>query len=125
MQSFALALAGSPGLRIVMRRMYEVDPRHRPATQFIDVFRRLIKQAQADGDMRPGITAADIALSVFAVGGLVGHPTDAEQRLMRRHLIITLDGMRAEGRVSKLPADTMNAEEFHGFLHRSNAQLAW
>jgi AcrR family transcriptional regulator len=121
LETSTMALANNPGLRTAMRRMYDIDPLYRPAGPFAQVLQDLIASAQADGDMRDGITPGDLAVTIYAIGGLVGNPTDSEQRLIRRHLILTLDGMRASGASSDLPEDTASPQEFHALLHRSNA----
>lgn len=123
-ESAIFALAGSPGLRIVLRRMYDIDPHYRPAVSFTDQLNGLVTKAQREGSLRSGITGADLALMVFSLGGMVGWPTELESGLMRRQLVIFFDGLRADGACSKLPDSSMDAAEFHALVHRSNAPHA-
>jgi hypothetical protein len=60
-ESAIFALAGSPGLRTVMRCMYDIDPHHSPAVSFTDQVNGLVTKAQREGSLRPGISGADLA----------------------------------------------------------------
>ncbi|WP_061963927.1 TetR/AcrR family transcriptional regulator [Demequina aurantiaca] len=124
LESAVFALADAPGLRTVMRRMYDIDPDYRPAGSFTDSLTGLIERAQAEGTLREGVTGGDLALMMFSLGGMVGNPTDHEANLMRRQLVIFLDGIRADGKGTELPGTAMDAVEFHAFVHRSNAPHA-
>jgi hypothetical protein len=123
-ESAIFALAGSPGLRTVLRRMYDIDPHHSPAVSFTDQLNGLVTKAQREGSLRSGIIGADLALMMFSLGGMVGRPTEFESGLMRRQLVIFIDGLHVDGACSKLPDSSMDAAEFHAFVHRSNAPHA-
>ncbi|WP_062208964.1 TetR/AcrR family transcriptional regulator [Demequina oxidasica] len=124
LESAVFALADAPGLRTVMRRMYDIDPDYRPGGSFTDSLAGLIERAQAEGALRQGVTGGDLALMMFSLGGMVGNPTEREASLMRRQLVMFLDGIRADGKCTELPGAPMDAVEFHAFVHRSNAPLA-
>lgn len=121
LEAAVFALASQPGLRTVMRRMYDIDPTYRPAGAFSSTLQGLIARAQEEGTLRGGVTGADLGLIMFSLGGMVGDPTELEASLMRRQLVIFLDGMRADGKRTELPGGSMDDVEFHAFVHRSNA----
>lgn len=117
-------LSESPGLRTVMRRMYDIDPEYRPASAYSSALAQIISDAQAEGSLRAGITGSDIGLMVFSLGGMVGNPNEIESNLLRRQIVILLDGMRADGPCTPLPEEPMGDADFHAFVHRSNAPHA-
>lgn len=116
-----MTLADFPAVRAVMRRMYDIDPDYAPAAGMAATLQSLIDAAVAEGAMRPGITGGDLALTAFALGGMVGNPSAPEREMLRRHLVVFLDGLRADGHATDLPATTMSPRQFHTFVHRSNA----
>lgn len=117
-EHFTFAVADQPGLRTVMRRIYQIDPGYAPARGQVPGLQELIAQAQADGDMRPDITAGDVALVPFLVGTFSGDLTAGERSMLRRQLTYILDGMSARGTVSEVADRELSVEEFHRFVHR-------
>lgn len=120
LEAITLAIADIPAVRTVMRRMHEIDPSYAPANAAAVVVERLIEAAQAEGSMRAGVLPGDLAVTAFALASLVGRPTEHERAMLRRHLAIVLDGLRADGVASELPDSPMSVAEFHTFVHRSN-----
>ncbi|WP_430867502.1 TetR/AcrR family transcriptional regulator [Demequina aurantiaca] len=124
LESAVFALADFPGMRTVMRRMYDIDPTYRPADALTDILRDLVERAQEEGSLRADVIGSDLALIMFSMGGMVGAPTDRERDLMHRQLRIFLDGMRADHQQTELRGSAMDVVDFHAFLHRSNAPRA-
>lgn len=121
MDTATFAIADLPALRSVMRRMYDLDPEYDPGRGGTAVLQAAIEACEREGSIRPGITGGDLAVTGFALAGLVGRPTERERSMLRRHLAIFLDGLHADGPRSELPPLTMTAAQFRVFMHRSHA----
>lgn len=115
------AIADLPALKAVMRRMYDLDPDYDPGAVATPALQALVQACIDEGTMRPGITGGDLAVTAFSLAGLVGRPTERERSMLRRHLTIFLDGLRAESPASELAPLTMTGPQFRVFMHRSNA----
>ncbi|WP_084125387.1 TetR/AcrR family transcriptional regulator [Demequina sp. NBRC 110054] len=122
-ESVVLLLADMPGLRAVMRLMYEVEPDYAPTRNLAGPFGELMDQAKREGSMREDLEPGDVTLTMFALGSFVGRPVGVERDAISRAVRIALDGMRACDARSPLPDATMAPEEFHAFTHRRNAPL--
>ncbi|WP_062205848.1 TetR/AcrR family transcriptional regulator [Demequina salsinemoris] len=120
-ESVVLLLADLPGLRAVMRLMYEVEPEYAPTQVMAAPFADLVAAAKAEGEMREDLKLGDITLTMFALGSFVGHPQGVERDALRRAILIALDGMRATSTRHELPEAPMTMDEFHAFTHRRNA----
>lgn len=116
-----LIVADTPGVRAVMRLMYDLDPEYAPARRAVAPFDQLISAAKAEGALRDDITAADLTLTVFSLGSFVGRPVGPEREALSRISRLVVDGMRADGAKSDLPPAQMDQPAFHAFMHRSNA----
>ncbi|WP_084631056.1 TetR/AcrR family transcriptional regulator [Demequina aestuarii] len=120
LEAVTLAIADVPAVRTVMRLMHEIDPSYSPANAAAVVVERVIRAAEEEGALRAGVAPADLAVTAFALASLVGRPTELERAMLRRHLAIVLDGLRADGPAGELPPSPMSIEEFHTFVHRAN-----
>lgn len=120
LEAITFAIAEMPGLRAVMRRMHQIDPDYAPARPLSGAIRELVAEAQQEGTLRPDVRAGDLAITPFALGGLIGHPTPNERAHLRRQLGILVDGLRAERATADLPPAEMSPEILHRFVHRPN-----
>jgi AcrR family transcriptional regulator len=96
LESMVEMQARDKGLRDVMLSGRPVAPdEDLIGTQFKPPLDALLARAQQEGDLRPGLTATDVAVLEIAVQSAAeftaGHAPDA----WRRYLAIVLDGMRA------------------------------
>ncbi|MFV0632873.1 TetR/AcrR family transcriptional regulator [Demequina sp.] len=124
LESVTFALADFPALRAVMRRMYDIDPSYMPAGALTPQFQDVVERAQREGALRQGVAGEDITSTALALAGLVGRPTGAERDMIKRQLVIVLDGLRARDDASPLPGVALNPDEFHVFTHRANGPAA-
>lgn len=116
------AVADTPGLRAVMRHMYDIDPDYAPARPLLPELEAVLAEAKSAGVLRDDVTAGDVALAVFTTGSLVDRPVGAERESLLRLTLLTLDGMRADGKRSDLPTGVNDPVTFHSFVHRSHAR---
>jgi AcrR family transcriptional regulator len=65
---------------------------------------QLVAQAQAQGKLRPDVTAEDIPVLLWSLGGVIETTADVAPDLWRRQLALLLDGLRAEAATTPLPA---------------------
>ncbi|GHS88739.1 TetR family transcriptional regulator [Actinomycetota bacterium] len=65
---------------------------------------RLIDRARADGDVRGGITVADVVMILWMVTEVAKHGGDAGPTVHRRYLELLCDGLRAHPAQGELPA---------------------
>ncbi|MFW2512742.1 TetR/AcrR family transcriptional regulator [Demequina sp. SO4-13] len=121
LEAVTFAVAEVPAVRTVMRRMHDIDPTSTPGDAATGDLQGLVDAAHAEGTIRSGITGRDLALTAFALAGMVGRPTERERTMLRRHLAIFLDGLRADGTASALPTEAMTSAQFRAFVHRSNS----
>ena len=121
MDTATFAIADLPALRTVMRLMYDLDPDYDPGSGGTAVLQAATDACEREGSIRPGITGGDLAVTGFALAGLVGRPTERERSMLRRHLAIFLDGLHADGPRAELPPLTMTPSQFRVFMHRSHA----
>ncbi|SIN86514.1 TetR/AcrR family transcriptional regulator [Agromyces cerinus] len=109
-------LADSPYLPAVMRRVAELDPKHRPATEFVPMMDAVVARAQAEGSLRRDVTAVDLSVMVDMLGSL-GQYGKAYLPYWRRQLTVMLDGLRARPDVTPLPGEGQAFDEFHDMSH--------
>jgi AcrR family transcriptional regulator len=78
----SMRFANAPRIESASRRAY-------------DLCRRIVEQAQAEGSLRPDITAEDLAFVVWAVSRVSEATHAIDPDAWRRYLALTLDGFRA------------------------------
>lgn len=113
-------LAERPYVPGVLRRMGELDPDHRPGMEFQALLDGIVERAQAEGSLRPDVTAVDLSVLVDMLGSL-GQYGGAYLPYWRRQLTIVLDGLRARPEATALPGVALEFAEFHDMSHRKRA----
>jgi AcrR family transcriptional regulator len=94
------------GLRDVMLCRRPVAPdQDLIATQFKPPLVALLARAGQEGDLRPGLTATDVAVLEIAVQSTAEFTAAASPDAWRRYLTIVLDGMRAHTEDATKPLD--------------------
>lgn len=110
-------LAERPYVPAVLRRVAELDPDHRPGMEFQALLDGIVERAQAEGSLRPDVTAVDLGVLVDMLGSL-GQYGGAYLPYWRRQLTIVLDGLRARPEATPLPGVALEFGEFHDMSHR-------
>jgi AcrR family transcriptional regulator len=96
LESMVEMQATDKGLRDVMLSGRPVAPGNDLiATQLRPPLVALLTRAEQDGDLRPGLTATDVAVLEIAVQSTAEFTAAAAPDAWRRYLAIVLDGMRA------------------------------
>ena len=96
LESMVEMQARDKGLRDVMLSGRPVAPdQDLIGTQFKPPLVALLARAQQEGDLRPGLTATDVAVLEIAVQSAAEFTAAAAPDTWRRYLAIVLDGMRA------------------------------
>ncbi|WP_136707504.1 TetR/AcrR family transcriptional regulator [Agromyces sp. H66] len=116
-------LANAPYVPAVMRRMGEIDPDYRPGAEFAEPIDGLVERAQAEGSLRPDVTAVDLAVLVDMLGSL-GQYGGTYLPYWRRQLAIVLDGLRARPDLTPLPGAGLDFDTFHDMSHRKGPRPA-
>jgi AcrR family transcriptional regulator len=106
-----------PYLPAVMRRVAELDPEHRPGTELQEAADGIVERAQAEGSLRPDVTAVDLSVLVDMLGSL-GQYGGAYLPFWRRQLAVVLDGLRARDGLTPLPGAALDFGEFHDMSHQ-------
>ena len=83
---------------------------------------RLIERAQQAGALRPDVVYEDISLLLWTSGRVVDSTRDVAPEFWRRHLTLTLDGLRA-GDASPLPHPPLTAAQHATAMERLAEQL--
>jgi AcrR family transcriptional regulator len=109
-------LVASPHLPAVMRRVAELDPTHRPGTEFAPMMDAVVSRAKAEGTLRQDVTAVDLSIMVDMLGSL-GQYGGAYLPYWRRQLAVMLDGLRARPDLTPLPGEGQAFDEFHDMSH--------
>ena len=78
----SMRFANAPRIESASRRAY-------------DLTRRIVELAQAEGSLRPDITAEDLAFVVWALSRVSEATHAIDPHAWRRYLALTLDGFRA------------------------------
>lgn len=110
-------LAERPYIPGVLRRVAELDPDHRPGMEFQALLDDIVERAQAEGALRPDVTAVDLGVLVDMLGSL-GQYGGAYLPYWRRQLTIVLDGLRARPDARPLPGAALDFAGFHEMSHR-------
>jgi AcrR family transcriptional regulator len=110
-------LAERPYIPGVLRRVAELDPDHRPGMEFEALLDGLVERAQAEGALRPDVTAVDLGVLVDMLGSL-GQYGGAYLPYWRRQLTIVIDGLRARPDATPLPGAALDFAGFHDMSHR-------
>lgn len=110
-------LAERPYIPGVLRRVAELDPDHRPGMEFQALLDDIVERAQAEGALRPDVTAVDLSVLVDMLGSL-GQYGGAYLPYWRRQLTIVLDGLRARPDATPLPGAALDFAGFHEMSHR-------
>jgi AcrR family transcriptional regulator len=96
LESMVEMQARDKGLRDVMLCGRPVAPQEDLiATQFKPPLEALLERAQQQGDLRPDLTATDVAILEIAVQSTAEFTAVATPDAWRRYLSMVLDGMRA------------------------------
>jgi hypothetical protein len=87
-------------------------------TQFKPPLVALLARAQQEGDLRPGLTATDVAVLEIAVQSTAEFTAAAAPDAWRRCLAIVLDGMRARPEDVTEPLDQppLNDEQLYACM---------
>ncbi|WP_448811471.1 TetR/AcrR family transcriptional regulator [Agromyces bauzanensis] len=123
LERLAAWLANSPYVPAVMRRMAEIDPDYRPGTEFAAPIDGLVERAQAEGTLRPDVTAVDLSVLVDMLGSL-GQYGGTYLPYWRRQLAVVLDGLRARPDLTPLPGAGLDFDSFHDMSHRKGPRPA-
>ncbi|MFE5670738.1 TetR/AcrR family transcriptional regulator [Agromyces sp. NPDC056523] len=113
-------LTESPYLPAVMRRVAELDPDHRPGTEFKETMDVIVERAHAEGTLRPDATGVDLSVLVDMLGSL-GQYGGAYLPFWRRQLTVVLDGLRARPDLTPLPGAALEFDAFHDMSHQKRA----
>jgi AcrR family transcriptional regulator len=112
-------LAKAPYMPAVMQRMGEIDPDIRPGAELAEPIEGLVERAQADGSLRPDVTAIDLAVLVSMLGSL-GQYGAPYLPYWRRQLTIVLDSLRARPGLTPLPGAGLDLDTFRDGSHRAD-----
>lgn len=110
-------LTETPYLPAVMRRVAELDPEHRPGTEFKDLLDGIVERAQAEGALRRDVTAVDLSVLVDMLGSL-GQYGGTYLPFWRRQLTVVIDGLRARPDLTPLPGAALEFDAFHDMSHQ-------
>jgi AcrR family transcriptional regulator len=86
------------------------------------VITRLVRRAQASGDLRADFEATDVKMIAFMLGSLAEYAAGVTPQVWRRYLGMLLDGLRpSRDDIAPLPAPAPSADEL-GELMRPRGQ---
>jgi AcrR family transcriptional regulator len=114
-------LSGDRGLRQILmfaasghNRVAYARDRMRPAVDL------LLKRAQAEGQVRDDLSATDIPVIEFMLGGLTEYAGHVRPTIWRRYLVLMLDALRpARDSFSPLPEPALTPDEMLIAMHTS------
>ena len=94
-------------IRLRVHRSPYARPRNAPLVA------RLVKRAQAAGQLRAGLQPTDIPFLVFLLTDAAQFARETSPEIWRRYLTLVLDGLRPEREgVTPLPVAALSPEEF-------------
>ncbi|MEE6272362.1 TetR/AcrR family transcriptional regulator [Georgenia wangjunii] len=97
-------LAANLGLRDIALGPGQLAPElDEAAGRVAPYLEELLRRAQDEGSVRPGITAQDFTMLFFMISELAMHAADTRPQAYRRYLTIFTDGLRASGADAPLP----------------------
>jgi AcrR family transcriptional regulator len=100
----------APGIESARKRAY-------------DLGRRIVERAQAEGSLRPDVTAEDLAFIVWALSRVSEATHAIDPHAWRRYLALTLDGFRATA-AHPLPAPPLRPRQvLRAQLHLGRRRL--
>jgi AcrR family transcriptional regulator len=114
-------LSGDRGLRQILmfaasghNRVAYARDRMRPAVDL------LLKRAQAEGQVRDDLSATDIPVIEFMLGGLTEYAGHVRPAIWRRYLVLMLDALRpARDSFTPLPEPALTPDEMLTAMHTS------
>jgi AcrR family transcriptional regulator len=89
-------------------------------TQFKPPLQALLTRAQQEGDLRPGLTATDVAVLEIAVQSAAEFTAASAPGAWRRYLSVVLDGMRArpDGLAEPLDRPPLDDRQLYACMDR-------
>jgi AcrR family transcriptional regulator len=92
------------------------DPEERRLRQtLLKILDRLVRRAQADGDLRPDVDAGDLTLMLaLLLRPMPGRRAELTQRSVDRYLTLMLDGLRAHPDIQRLPDSDISLADLGG-----------
>jgi AcrR family transcriptional regulator len=121
LESVVQMQARDKGLRDVMLSGRPVAPQQDLiATQFTPPLQALLTRAQQQGDLRPDLTATDVAILEIAVQSTAEFTAAATPDTWRRYLTVILDGMRArpDGHAEPLDRPPLDDRQLYTCMDR-------
>jgi AcrR family transcriptional regulator len=119
LESMVEMQARDKGLRDVMLSGRPIAPdEDLIGTQFKPPLDALLARAQQEGDLRPGLTATDVAVLEIAVQSTAEFTGATVPHVWRRFLTVVLDGMRArpEGATALLDPPPLDDEQLYACM---------
>jgi hypothetical protein len=81
------------------------------------VITRLVRRAQASGDLRADFEATDVKMIAFMLGSVAEYAATVTPRVWRRYLVMLLDGLRpSRDAVTELPVPAPSADELGALM---------
>ncbi|NUR86197.1 MAG: TetR/AcrR family transcriptional regulator [Nonomuraea sp.] len=92
------------------------DPEERRLRQtLLKILDRLVRRAQADGDLRPDVDTGDVTMMMgLLLRPMPGLRTELTQRSVDRYLALMLDALRARPDTRRLPAPEITLADLDG-----------
>lgn len=117
--AFVAFMEGTCELLAAERGYTDVFRARLPGTPLIDAARertgvlkaRIMADAKAAGDLRDDVETSDIVLIFWAIAAIVESTRETTPHAWRRHLALTLDGLRATA-AHPLPAPALTSGQF-------------
>src|SRR5258708_28715563 len=109
----AAAMADDLGLRqLMMFGTYDREQVCYARDRMRPVITRLVRRAQASGDLRADFEATDVKMIAFMLGSVAEYAAAVTPRVWRRYLVMLLDGLRpSREAVTALPVPPPSADE--------------
>ena len=122
----AAAMAGDLGLRqLMMFGTYDSDQVCYARDRMRPVITRLVRRAQAAGDLRADFEATDVKMIAFMLGWVAEYAAAVTPRVWRRYLAMLLDGLRpSRDDVAALPVPAPSADELAELMRPGGQRTA-